>query len=78
MHTHTLTHTHTHTLIYFSYVFLQIYPTGEECFEIPPEALDITSPPMAANQSTRLYDVTFHSHPIFGFAVTRRATNATM
>ncbi|XP_076454086.1 sucrase-isomaltase, intestinal-like [Babylonia areolata] len=58
---------------------IKIFPTGQTRYEIPSEALDMeTNLLSVANETTRLYDVTFHSEPVFGINVTRRSTNATI
>ncbi|KAL8574813.1 hypothetical protein ACOMHN_031920 [Nucella lapillus] len=57
---------------------IKIFPPAEKRFEIPDEALNIPSPSQAANEKTRLYDVSFQSEPVFGVIVKRRATNATV
>lgn len=57
---------------------IKIFPAAERRFEIPDEALNIPSPAQAANEMTRLYDVTFQSEPVFGVVIKRRATNATI
>ncbi|XP_025078671.1 sucrase-isomaltase, intestinal-like [Pomacea canaliculata] len=56
---------------------IKIYPDVER-FEVPNEALNIESPAHAPKNSTRLYDVTIITKPIFGVVVQRRSTNVTV
>ncbi|XP_070173512.1 sucrase-isomaltase, intestinal-like [Littorina saxatilis] len=57
---------------------IKIMPTDVHRFEIPEEAINITSPSQPPSNETRLYDVTFQTDPVFGLSVTRRSTNATI
>ena len=54
----------------------QIFPANQDRFEIPEEALNITSPEMTTGNDSRVYNVTFQDSPVFGVVVTRRSTGA--